>query len=137
MKKVLIIILFAYFTSSQSANCQNSFKNPSGYIELLEFRGDGMFLKLTLEGMTASKKREGRQTIASKVLSLHKKMSGGSSDLKVNCIASRIYYHMKAFYSSLNKLSKDWFKKRANPINATYVELIWDGCVLPLDIIPD
>ena len=130
----LISLLFVIILSFQ-AECQsgkyNVFNNPDGYIERLEFSGDGMRLKLTIDGIKYAKKSTGRKSISQTVLKLHNKMTNNTSEFKLNCISARIYYHAKA-YSLKNP---NWIlNKSAREINAKYYELIWkQGCALPLD----
>lgn len=129
--KFFFLLVFFIFLE-QTVFSQTKFKNPDGNIEYLEFRNEGMYLKLTLTGIKYAKKYNGRKEVAKKVLNLHNKMTKGTSEFKLECIMARIFYHVKA-YSLKNP--KWILNKSARIINTKYYELIWDQCDAPTDLI--
>jgi hypothetical protein len=123
MKYLLLSSLILFTCSNLEA--QSKFKNPFEHIEMLEFNGDGMALKLTTKGIQYARKGNSRD-IAKKVLDLYQKMTNGSSELKLKCIAHQIFIHANAY--NLKQPPNAKINRTANPINANYTALIWDLC---------
>ena len=96
MKKFLLIILvFLTVNTVHSQKKYNVFENRSPLIERLEFKSSGMKLTLSKKGIAYVQKnmRENPEIIAHLVKKLHNEMVGGSSKLKIDCIATQIYWH--------------------------------------------
>jgi hypothetical protein len=155
MKKSLLLLLLALITiNAFSQKNYNRFEDRHPLIDFVEFKTDGMELKLSKAGIKYVQKdlKYNSQTIAKLVLKLHNEMVGGSSQLNEDCIASQVFYHVIFYDTNKSAKSKEPNRKllrkiekyvpiaklkrvtrifsnySANPINTNYVELNLRGC---------
>ena len=164
MKTIITsIFLVLLIANSHSQKKYNRFNKPHRLIEFVDFKVEGMELKLSIAGIkyVQNDLKLNSLTVAKIVKKLHNKMVGGSSKLSEDCIASQIYYHV-IFYdlkkspnsnnpnrvllkkvekyvpiSKIKSVARKFSNNSANPINANYVELNLRGCrQLKLYVVP-
>ena len=164
MKKIFYTLIFlSIFSLGYSQKNYNKFEKPHRLIDFVEFKIEGMELKLSIEGIKYVQKdlKFNSLTTAKIVKKLHNEMVGGSSKLSEDCIASQIFYHV-CFYdvnissnskepntallkkiekyipiSKIKSVARKFSNYSANPINANYTELNLNGCKqLDLLVVP-
>lgn len=117
-----ISFLFLVILKPNPSYSQNKYYPNNTYIEVVDFRGDGVFLKLTLAGIKYGKKLNGAEVLAKYVVDSHKKMAGGKTDIKLNLMRGVIFRHCTAY--NLDTPSTTLVNRHANPINVNYWELM-------------